>query len=561
MTTAPVAEQGRRRRSRTGRAGQQREDAAERHRDEALHAERRGDPDPDGSRAEPGGQHERRHERLVRQLGRQDHQQRREDDGEVEAHQRVTRDAGAGARHGSGRRRQRPPLGEDDLDRTPGRRARPPRTSSCSGWALTTTPSRRATFTRIGHAARPRRCARSRSRACLPTTCSRSPIADVSRKTTARTARGAVVGAEHGQGVRRAALLHEDRGEPGVRGAGLEQLVEDRPATPGGRGRRRWWRAPRRGSARSSSRPAGRRAAVPTTRRTTFGRAGKPPRPGSDARAGHRHRRHRTAARGDGRRGEQHRWGCTARRAPSPPKAGRPAARSSSRTAGTGTGRSPCAVRARPDPSATGETTTELEPEVHEAGGAARRRRPGRRAHPPRGSGPPRRRCRGRRPRPGPAARRRRWRGCGPARRARPPRAGRGRRAGSGSVGAPRSPRDHGLVRGEPRVDRRPYVDRDGAARARPRRRRRPRPGHRPRRSAPRSMSPLAPLEQSNQPWATARVRRGAHGPATGRWARRATRAAKTPAPNPLSMLHTTTPGAQELSIASSAASPSNEAP
>ncbi len=38
--------------------------------------------------------------------------------------------------------------------------------------------------------------------------------------------------------------------------------------------------------------------------------------------------------------------------------------------------------------------------------------------------------------------------------------------------------------------------------------------------------------------------------------ARRATRAANTPAPKPLSMLQTVTPGAQELSIASSAARP-----
>ena len=41
----------------------------------------------------------------------------------------------------------------------------------------------------------------------------------------------------------------------------------------------------------------------------------------------------------------------------------------------------------------------------------------------------------------------------------------------------------------------------------------------------------------------------------------RATRAANTPAPYPLSMLTTVTPGAQELSIASSAAIPPKEAP
>src|SRR5206468_8685920 len=43
--------------------------------------------------------------------------------------------------------------------------------------------------------------------------------------------------------------------------------------------------------------------------------------------------------------------------------------------------------------------------------------------------------------------------------------------------------------------------------------------------------------------------------------ARRATRAANTPAPNPLSMFTTVTPGAQELSIASRAARPPNDAP
>jgi hypothetical protein len=40
-----------------------------------------------------------------------------------------------------------------------------------------------------------------------------------------------------------------------------------------------------------------------------------------------------------------------------------------------------------------------------------------------------------------------------------------------------------------------------------------------------------------------------------------ATRAAWTPAPKPLSMFTTTTPGAQELSIASNAAMPPSEAP
>jgi hypothetical protein len=46
-----------------------------------------------------------------------------------------------------------------------------------------------------------------------------------------------------------------------------------------------------------------------------------------------------------------------------------------------------------------------------------------------------------------------------------------------------------------------------------------------------------------------------------GRAAPRATRAENTPAPKPLSMLTTVTPGAHELSIASSAANPPNELP
>ena len=53
----------------------------------------------------------------------------------------------------------------------------------------------------------------------------------------------------------------------------------------------------------------------------------------------------------------------------------------------------------------------------------------------------------------------------------------------------------------------------------------------------------------------------GAVEPADHRPDRRATRAAKTPAPKPLSMFTTATPGAQALSIASSAASPPKEAP
>ena len=71
--------------------------------------------------------------------------------------------------------------------------------------------------------------------------------------------------------------------------------------------------------------------------------------------------------------------------------------------------------------------------------------------------------------------------------------------------------------------------------------------------SAPSSMSPLAPAEASIQ---TLMRRLAAR-----RAVRRAIRAAATPAPYPLSMLTTVTPGAQELSMPSRAASPPKEAP
>ena len=67
--------------------------------------------------------------------------------------------------------------------------------------------------------------------------------------------------------------------------------------------------------------------------------------------------------------------------------------------------------------------------------------------------------------------------------------------------------------------------------------------------SAPSSMSPLTPLDRSSQPiigWLPL-------------W--RAIRAANTPAPKPLSMLQTATPGAHEFSIPSSAARPPKLAP
>ena len=95
-------------------------------------------------------------------------------------------------------------------------------TSSYSGIALTSTPSWRASLTATVWPSTST-AAISRSRACLPRgsraarwrrCAGRSP----SRTTSARLARD-----QHREGVGRATLLHEDRREPGVAGAGLEQ--------------------------------------------------------------------------------------------------------------------------------------------------------------------------------------------------------------------------------------------------------------------------------------------------------------------------------------------------
>ena len=74
-----------------------------------------------------------------------------------------------------------------------------------------------------------------------------------------------------------------------------------------------------------------------------------------------------------GERGQQRgaRWACTARW-PAAHRAGYDGTpRSSSTTAGGGTGRRPCSVATVPPPTDTGETTTRAEAEVHEAGADA----------------------------------------------------------------------------------------------------------------------------------------------------------------------------------------------
>ena len=185
---------------------------------------------------------------------------------------------------------------------------------------------------------------------------------------------------------------------------------------------------------------------------------------------------------------------------PGPASDGTP--RSSSATAGGGTGMVPCAPRTVPVPTATGETddrTADVRRPATRSRRTPRRRRRSRRAPRPRG----RRRRAGRRRAPWPrrrrGARRRGWRGRGRPRRARPrwsrPRMSRQLRwccavgdldvaAGGGeAVAAARSPGPGRPARGRPRRPRSPSTARGTPAP----------------RSAPSSMSPLAPAEASTQ--------------------------------------------------------------
>ena len=219
--------------------------------------------------------------------------------------------------------------------------------------------------------------------------------------------------------------------------------------------------------------------------------------------------------------------------------------RSSSATAGGGTGRVPCAPRTVPEPTATGETTTS----AVDVPSRARCTKP---AQTPTtsaiaSSAPTSWKCdvervaavHGR-PRPRRAARRPAWPGRGRPRRGRRRRAGPGCRARCGACTesaistwqrvaakplretcSTRSATGSGAIASTARledVDR--HAGADAGRRAACRR-------SRPTRRRPRSSCASA---------------RGA--------ALRATRAANTPAPYPLSMLTTVTPGAQELSIA-----------
>ena len=268
-------------------------------------------------------------------------------------------------------------------------------TSSYSGAALTTSPPERASFTRtvpaadvdVDHLALERVLAHPVHRACRSSS-SR-------RKTTLAHVRQPVGRRQHRQRVRRPALLHQDRGEPGVRRAGGEQggqharpqprvevvdvglehdgVVEryaDRPRRSDARRRApaaRWAPGRRRGRRRRCRR---RRRSSPAAAPTT------------------------TRPRRAGRR----RSGCTpraraARRAPAP----RPPAAGRRRRAPAPAGRrAPCARV--PLPTVTGEAPPSRCP-ARAARRWRRRRRPASRGRRPRGSAPRPRWCRAPRPR------------------------------------------------------------------------------------------------------------------------------------------------------------------
>ena len=192
--------------------------------------------------------------------------------------------------------------------------------------------------------------------------------------------------------MRRAALLHQDRGQPGVARAGLEQRREH--ARPESRvevvdvGLQQHGRATGHVGGRGASGRACSKPPSPTQQPQHVGVALRVAAPGSHADARDRHRRLVTPV--VGQRGQQRGAGGRAElEVDRTPELGTP--RRSSTTAGGGTGRRPCSVATVPPPTDTFETTTPLERRGGPSRRTPRRRRRWRRAHRPRGSARPRR--------------------------------------------------------------------------------------------------------------------------------------------------------------------------
>ena len=231
---------------------------------------------------------------------------------------------------------------------------------------------------------------------------------------------------QHGQRVRRPALLHQDRGQPGVRGAGVEQGRDHGRPEP---------RVEVVDVGLEQQRAVGPVVVEPVagSRRAAAARWRAPP-----GRGRRRRRRSRSTViagcgpyavasvveqRGAGRRAQLD-------ASPGPAYDGTP--RSSSATAGGGTGSVPCAPCDVPGADRDRGDHERVEAEVLEARRTPRPRRRSRRARRPRGSARRRARCRARPPRRRRAARRSPSAGRARRRRGRRRRAARGRRARCG---------------------------------------------------------------------------------------------------------------------------------
>ena len=174
-------------------------------------------------------------------------------------------------------------------------------------------------------------------------------------RSTSTPRRRAGVGriAEHAHGVRRPALLHHDRREPRVVGAGGEQRGHRDRRGPRRSRRRRWPRAGPPASRLVVRRAAG-ASASPITTCTTLARSGDVGGARAVADGLDRHRRRRTEPARQRRHQTPHRSGWSPRGWSPARRSAPPASRSRATVAGAGLGISPWALRTVPVPTATG---------------------------------------------------------------------------------------------------------------------------------------------------------------------------------------------------------------
>ena len=116
-------------------------------------------------------------------------------------------------------------------------------TSSYSGWTLTTRPRRAAIFTAIVATVDLDLLHLAVERVLADVHLAQADGGRLGKITFAHVHGGRRLDAARDKRVRRPALLHQDRRQPGVGGTGVEQPLQDHAATAAGRGRRRWSRA------------------------------------------------------------------------------------------------------------------------------------------------------------------------------------------------------------------------------------------------------------------------------------------------------------------------------